>query len=130
MLMRRGMLGSSGGAVGNFTKFARVTVTPEAAGLEITNPLGVVPKLVVVTGTTTTTNKILNAVVSSEAIVGGYKYTEGTTGYSTGCYFTIDYEAASTTDGRAYLGADKIHIHRATSSRTWSVMQYTVEIYA
>ena len=113
------------------TEYAKITATPtENACIEFTNPLSHAPKLVVIYDDDLTTgNKIMYAVASLKAECGAAKYTDGTSGKGSS-FFITTYEEASTTNARAYLGVDKVHIHQITGTRTWSPTEYTIELWA
>lgn len=115
---------------GSFTKHVSMTAAAESpnSALEFTNPLGVVPKLVVVKRDTLTTSRISSVVISTEANIGGVLY-----GNSSGVATGTSYDVVSEYTGNyktAYLGANVIQLAKITSSIGYTATDYNVDIYA
>ena len=121
---------SGGGGIGEFTKYQKYQGTPNSStNITFTNTLGVVPKLVILTGDPQPEAGDETNYVQS----GVFSQTEGCVCMinSAKTAYAVNIGTLSNSVGNIYMNADEVRIMRATSARTFlSTCTYTVELYA
>lgn len=118
--------------VGKLTKYAKISVSPAIGNgiLEFSNPLGVVPKLVVISSEVTASSRIVNCAFTSYVSKNGIAYNSSGGNYSQTTLTMVD--AFDSTFCTAHVDATQVQIAKVSSSVGWVGTEntYTAELYA